>query len=101
MTIYGIYACETDYEGLHGMNETDFIECNCLQDATIEAQNMCLSVMENYSFDYLNEDEDSIYEHMSYTIFEICEECPYSLFELRAESYHGFEELTKKYGKVI
>ena len=49
MGVYLIYACETEYEGLHGMNKWDIVECNNYRDACDVGHYMSCEVIESYT----------------------------------------------------
>lgn len=126
MPIYGIYACDSSYGGLHGMNTYGFVECNDKEEADDIGRSWSFDVMESYaaisqSFrDEANEycesegiDPDSEEgdefieniinqlqtENLEWTVTKIRDDCPLTWKELRAREHDEFEELCSEYGE--
>lgn len=49
MKVYLIYACETQYYGLHGMYDWDIVECDSEEEAIEIGRSMSEAVIESYS----------------------------------------------------
>lgn len=97
MTIYGLYACETFYGGLHGMNDKCFGEYDSIESANCDAFTMSYDVIESYGLEEEYED-DCCDEYTDYYVVEISNDCPYSLEELNKMAYDYFDDLIQKYG---
>lgn len=118
MSIYGIYACESRYGGLHGIFNCDFLDLESDSAANEYGFDMAYDVIHSYS-DILDEiiqeaidegfEEDSkeyieyidlkVGESTEYYWVKIRSDCPLTLEELRGRSYDDFEELCSLYGE--
>lgn len=124
MPIYGIYACENTYSGLHGMNKYGFIECDDDKMADEQGIEWSYDVMDSYSSivdsleenvdweqERAEEDDDESFDYdimmdevraentqWNWTRLRI--DCPLTIDELRAREFNEFDELCAKYGEM-
>lgn len=120
---YIIHAYEQSYGGLHGIEDWRAIESNCYSDVEQEAIDMSIGVMESYEFiqeeitsracfycgcdvsdvenGNVDEEEfdsaisDVTYENVAYEIWEVKEDCDFSIIEIDhmlADDPDGFVE---------
>ena len=114
MTIWGVFACESTYGGLHGMKDQFFTE-GTEQSAEREMYIASEEVMMSYDLigEYIGErefdsDEDwdaavseAIAELSAGYLVRIRDDCPLTLEELNARAYNEFEELCDFYGERV
>lgn len=117
MAIYGVYACEGKYNGLHGMNKYGFIEADSVSLANEYGAEWSEEVMASYdtieqearewveSEDYEEGTEeyeeamaDFYLENQEYYVIKIRDDCPLTLAQLQENEYNDFHELCKKWG---
>ena len=93
---YAIYACETNYYGLHGMSNSEVDEFNSFEDAENRARELAEEVVFSYAGLENSSREDALEEGYEEGTEEF-EECFNSLIEenLYWEIYEIKEEVTE------
>ena len=116
MAIYGIYACESTYGGLHGMNNYGFEECDDDEMANEVGIEWSYNVMDSYESigdgfeedavaDGLSEEDDGYdefidalrAENVQYHWTRLRDDCPLTLEQLKDREFNDFDELCELY----